>query len=68
MSWRIELKSGKYRIWSTVVSKWVTPWLNRKECLKVIRASKQETLESQMEEEEKYFPTGWFNKIGKVHR
>lgn len=52
----------KFRFWSTIVDKYLSPWLSRDEALVFIRARKQAQLEVEMREETENFPLNWFDK------
>lgn len=67
MSWLIEHKNNKYRFWSTILDKYITSWLTKKDSINFIATQWKKKLEKKIEEEKKYFPRGWCDIDGKYY-
>lgn len=61
MSWLIDKKGKKYRIWSTVSDSWLTDWQSRDEIIDAIAYRWRRDLTRKIREERKNFPAGWFS-------
>lgn len=68
MSWLVEKKGKKYRLWSTMTDNWLTPWLDRNKILDFIEQTKIAKIKYEMEETRKNFPYHWSNKEGKCYQ
>lgn len=55
----IDAEKQKVRFWSTIVDRYLTDWLTRKEAIQFIRKRKEAALEVEMRDEEENFPANW---------
>ncbi len=64
MSWLIKQNKDKkkFRIWSTIVDAYFTPWLDREEVIKFILQEWEERFEKEKKELRENFPKGWTDK------